>query len=271
MGIPYLITIRVHYGGKFEGETGYIGGEVDVLEEWDWCSWTFRELVETYVEPGCHDLQKFAFRVKSTNNFRFFKDESEYCSTIHHCVDQDMERLDVYVECGSLDDDEEVMDPNDGFKDFDVDGGKHMEPDVVICEDLEFNNMKSGDVLESDDVVERLEPDGGKGLEPDGGKGLESIIGGVDVENTNKDGYVSEYEKSDDSIYEDEDAKLKAKMEKKLHYDKDCDHKKLKLQIGMRFSDVAECKAAVKLWAIVNGHNLKLYRYAILVKHQDST
>ncbi|XP_057808694.1 uncharacterized protein LOC131023167 [Salvia miltiorrhiza] len=46
-------------------------------------------------------------------------------------------------------------------------------------------------------------------------------------------------------------------MEKKLQYDKDCDPKTLKLQLGMRFADVAECKETVKLWAIVNGHNIK--------------
>ncbi|XP_057779669.1 uncharacterized protein LOC130998255 [Salvia miltiorrhiza] len=148
--------------------------------------------------------------------------------------------LDIYVECRSLGDDiDDALDPNDGFNDFDVDGGKHM-------------NTKEG--MEG---LEALEPNYGKGLEglqTDCVQDMENEIG---MRNSNEGWDVSEYEKSDDSIYEVEDAKKIGDMEKKLQYNKECDHKKLKLQLGMRFTDVAECKDAVKLWAIVNGHNIK--------------
>lgn len=42
-----------------------------------------------------------------------------------------------------------------------------------------------------------------------------------------------------------------------LQYDKNCDHKKLKFQVRMQFTDVKECRDAVKLWAISNKRNIK--------------
>lgn len=47
------------------------------------------------------------------------------------------------------------------------------------------------------------------------------------------------------------------KKDMNLIYAKNCDHKALELKAGMRFKDLAECKEAVKQWAILNGHNIK--------------
>ncbi|XP_057778387.1 uncharacterized protein LOC130997145 [Salvia miltiorrhiza] len=62
---------------------------------------------------------------------------------------------------------------------------------------------------------------------------------------------------SDDSLLENDDVEAVGKMDNQLQYDKDCDHKRLKLQLGMQFKDVEECKSAVKLWAIMNGYNIR--------------
>ncbi|XP_057803630.1 uncharacterized protein LOC131018964 [Salvia miltiorrhiza] len=215
MDMPYLIAIRIHFGGKFEGERRYIGGEVDVLEECDWYSWQFSELFNSYIDRGCSDVQKFAFRVKNTDELMFFKDDTEFRTRIYNCVDVENEKLDVYVG------DVELENEDEGYV------GLTEGLETYVEDDLEADDQDY--VLSSDETDEVDATD--------------------DADETN--------EMSDDSLLENDDVEAVGKMDNQLQYDKDCDHKRLKLQLGMQFKDVEECKSAVKLWAIMNGYNIR--------------
>lgn len=75
-------------------------------------------------------------------------------------------------------------------------------------------------------------------------------------------GYQSESENSDTSAVSldsnEEGDFIKCKKNKRSTiYAKNCDHKILKLEVGLRFKDGTECKEAVRMWAILNGHNIK--------------
>ncbi|KAH6791803.1 hypothetical protein C2S52_002280 [Perilla frutescens var. hirtella] len=76
------------------------------------------------------------------------------------------------------------------------------------------------------------------------------------------EGNQTEYENSDTSeasLDSDKDAKfiIRKKVSLPKVYSKNCDHQSLTFEIEMRFNDCNECKEAVRLSAILNGHNIK--------------
>ncbi|KAH6783410.1 hypothetical protein C2S52_008369 [Perilla frutescens var. hirtella] len=82
------------------------------------------------------------------------------------------------------------------------------------------------------------------------------------------DGFMSEYdesegevnsESSEDEDFFDDQGYIRRKR-RKVTYDPKCDHKLLKLVLGMRFEDGFQCKRAVQKHAIENGHPIHFRR-----------
>ncbi|KAH6775180.1 hypothetical protein C2S52_012741 [Perilla frutescens var. hirtella] len=76
-------------------------------------------------------------------------------------------------------------------------------------------------------------------------------------------GFISEYEDSDgemNSDSTDDEADNLRRKKKKVTYDPKCDHKTLKLSIGMRFIDGYQCKEVIRRISIIHGYPLRFTR-----------
>ncbi|KAH6797713.1 hypothetical protein C2S52_022267 [Perilla frutescens var. hirtella] len=77
------------------------------------------------------------------------------------------------------------------------------------------------------------------------------------------DGFVSEYEDSDSDVNSDstnDEADDNKRRKKMITYDPRCDHKSLKLFLGMRFEDGIQCREALRNVSIENGYPIHFRR-----------
>lgn len=83
------------------------------------------------------------------------------------------------------------------------------------------------------------------------------------IEEGNEEEFISEYEDSEGEINSestDDDLDFVRKKAPKIRYDPKCNHKYLKVQVGLRFCDGFECKEALRSWAILRGHPIHFSR-----------
>ncbi|KAH6771697.1 hypothetical protein C2S51_010101 [Perilla frutescens var. frutescens] len=75
--------------------------------------------------------------------------------------------------------------------------------------------------------------------------------------------FVSDYEESDVEVNSDstEERDNMIRKPRKVTYDPKCDHKSLKLVIGMQFEDGFQCKHAIQTISIENGHPIRFTRF----------
>lgn len=148
-----------------------------------------------------------------------------------------------------------------------VDDGEHLQ-DVLGSEreDEEYleaiQNLRQEQQIGIDDILS------GKGKaaengENHGGDGTS----GLDVARIIKDDVGSD-ELVDDYVCEDEimedtssdDGNSLIRKRHRVFYDPKCDHKQMKVVLGMRFEDGIQCRKALRTWAIVQGHPIHFSR-----------
>ncbi|KAH6776212.1 hypothetical protein C2S52_013773 [Perilla frutescens var. hirtella] len=151
-----------------------------------------------------------------------------------------------------------------------VDGSeKHKKHVGEDHENADWNSEEDDDYMpsteDSEDILseKELPPDDDiqTGQSVVGQKKIESEIGSDDE-------VKSDYDESDGEVNSDstgDEADPKQKKEKGITYNPRCDHKSLKLCVGMRFEDGLQCREALRTISVENGYPIHFRRAS---KHQ---
>ncbi|KAH6817671.1 hypothetical protein C2S51_001274 [Perilla frutescens var. frutescens] len=169
---------------------------------------------------GYTEIFKCGFKeISEIESYVFFHDDSSYDDNICRCVDNENDVLRVYVDVGFL-----IPAANGVMRGENED----YQVDLDAFDDMIDVEIETNDVL--------------------------GDSSGAEIELDDNDSSVA----TDASLYSDEDSEaIEKNKSTMISYAKNCDHKTLKFEIGMRFRDYKECRDAVKLWAILNGYNIK--------------
>lgn len=263
-----LITLELYHGGMFKSEDHYVGGKIRVEHQFHIDCLTYKELEVFVKSMGYVSSLKYALRDETlSEKYYFFYDEKSLADVLNlHILYRNSLCLKVYIMALTAD----LTEP-DLHGDKENVGGHELsdetdESDTEYVESTDESETsfewERHDLLSDDEELFEVK----NAARNDRERVAEAFL----VKSTEElqsmmpklGGYQSEYDTSDTScasIDTDEEANfIRRKKHKKCQiYDENCDHKKLKFDIGFRFKDCNECKEGVRLWAIVNGHNIK--------------
>lgn len=158
----------------------------------------------------------------------------------------------------------------EGVEEMDLDGyiDDGMEGDEVLLNDEDHSDIEiQMEIMHSDEDTDGMEDidlssedeefmEGRKKMKVKRMKNIESVMNTNEVQlnvNHSSSALMSRdigNESWDASTYEDESGDVQPSNQQRtgnLQYDKNCDHKNLTFQVGMQFTDVKECKDAIKL------------------------
>lgn len=263
-----------------DGHLLYQGGNLKPQHGLDVDRVGYLDLVDQVEKMG-YTLKKMCYRVPWIPMFamREIKDDKEVMEMVQHVMKKKQKVIEVYIEGnkvaaeGGGREGNPVGDTSDTDEDFefnpieDSDTEDDSMDDDELSDDEEymearknltdFKKMKNKTIVD-DDVIVQVSP----AAVPKTMSNLKKAVTEGDC--------VSDYGdssgdvKSLDSSEEDEmlssTGSSRWKKESKVIYDSKCDHNSLELKIGMRFENIAQCKAAVQRVAILCGRNMNVLR-----------
>ncbi|KAH6803191.1 Biotin/lipoate A/B protein ligase family [Perilla frutescens var. frutescens] len=209
--IDGLVRLELWHGGKFVGDNSYVGGKVEMFEDFDYSCSDYDYVVGAVRYLGYTEIFKCGFKeISEIESYVFFHDDSSYDNNICWCVDNENDVLRVYVDVGFL-----IPAANGVMRGENED----YQVDLDAFDDMIDVEIETNDVL--------------------------GDSSGAEIELDDSDSSIA----TDASLYSDEDSEaIEKNKSTMIPYAENCDHKTLKFEIGMRFKDYKECRDAVKLW-----------------------
>ncbi|XP_057793597.1 uncharacterized protein LOC131010184 [Salvia miltiorrhiza] len=229
-----------------------LGGNFVGRFDFDQDRFGFLDLEEEIQKLGYVSWKRLVYKVPRLEVFKSLKDDKDVMQMLSH-VSNGNEVLHIYVDGGkkvegNVDDNKLQNESN---------GGEENDSEYVFSdgEEVTDDNM-SAEVLysEDDEYLEAI-----KSVRGNSTKGILDDVLGF---STGEGGF-SDYENSDEDIYssstDDEGERFRQKI-KRIVYDPKCDHKNLRITIGMKFQDGYQAREALKTNAIENGWQIHFKR-----------
>ncbi|KAH6779662.1 hypothetical protein C2S52_010899 [Perilla frutescens var. hirtella] len=284
------LSICFHHGGRiiYVGcGKEYSGGELKSKHGLDIDRFGFFDLVEEVENLGYTSWDNLYFKDPETGEFKELNDDREVMKMISFMVNGD-KFVNIYVDNGNRTSKETDIHNDHGevTKEAIEVGGIYSG--LSLRENFAADDDDEGSISEDNDYIPAESSDTEDGLDDDelvsddeeyiearqNMKNFKVVIDDrkgnkcneiVHIDTHGADGEImSEYEESDGNINsessEDEDGDVRRFKLQKVTYDPKCDHKSLKIVLGMRFQDGFQCKRALRTNAIENGNPIRFIR-----------
>lgn len=257
----------IHHGGKFidvGGSRFYLGGVFVGKHGFDPDMFGYFDLKDEIEKLGYESWKCIAYKVPGTLLFINIRDDKDVMQMIKHLSENSRCFSAVYVDDGKK--------KGGGDAKGAVDCSESELPYEDEEEDRDRKNEETGNDSDSVDVELMSEGDDEEYLEARENIRQEILVGAdgvLDAEAILEDDSCSDevscdYVLSDeiiaDSSGEEGEGDSMRRKSHKIYYDPKCDHKEMKVVLGMRFEDGLQCRNALRTWAVVCGHPIHFRR-----------
>lgn len=272
------------------GEKIYSGGDIKSRHGLDVDMFGFLDLVDEVVKLDGVSWDNLHFKVPETSEFKELHDDTQVMDMISYVlkgsrfisvyvgnerVDGEVIRhmennLDISTPCDGdyeFSDDSSVEgdDYNDMDESSDEDSDDGLLDVELASDDEEYiqarQNMKKQSTIEGGETIAhqdalKISRTTGKNI-LDAKKEASGVGDLLLSEYENSDGDINSESNSSEN---DLDVRVVKSRQKKVIYDPKCDHKSLKLEVGMRFNDPYQCKHALQSISLEHGYPLRFIR-----------